>query len=400
MKERASSASKRERKDERKSNVGNLKDDSDSGSRDDLEDADPDKEDSVDNMATVVGARWKKLTPAQRRPFIEMAALDQQRYRQEMDVYREKLLRETAIGTAYLERQSKQAAGAVAGETSHASSRDPEGAVQPPAGAIEGSVAVATTTPGGETNDAVAAGQPQGLPPPNDSASTPLGRSSIDQWLALQQANQNHQAQVQLGFHPSNLQLPLYGIPLGPSSDPLHHQLLALNQSAQLQSLQQLNPMQDLMTQLQQYGHVPQQTLGTQGLLYLLQQQQQQQLPFVAPQLQLGVWNPMAQATPDAWTLQDQLRYQQQMQNMLNMNSQAQSLQGPMNPRFGESFLSSYLPIGSQTSGGGADTQEILRRAIEATNASLPPSQATPNNSSQHANLAAALPPQQEHPAP
>jgi HMG (high mobility group) box len=362
MQEKASvaSASKSARKDERKGSVGNLKDDCDSVSRGDLEDADADKGGSVDNMATVVGARWKKLTPAQRQPFIEMAALDQQRYRQEMDVYREKLLRETAIGTAYLERQSKQAADAHAGETPQASSGDPRTDVQTPAAAVEESVAAATATPGGETNETVA-----------------------------------DQAQLQLGFHLSNLQLPISGSALGPGSDPLH-QLLMLNQAAQLHSLQQLNPMQNLMSQLQQYGHVPQQSLGTQEVLYLLQPQQQPL--FFAPQLQLGVWNPMAQAIPGAWTLQDQLLQQHQLQNMLNMSSSDQYVQGPMNPRFGESFLSSHLPMASQASGGEAGTQEILRRAIEAANASLPSSQATPNSSIQQANLAAALQqPQQEH---
>jgi HMG (high mobility group) box len=59
-------------------------------------------------MAKALGARWKSLPPSERRQYQDSAAQDQKRYRSEMAEYREKIIRGTAIGAAYLDRKEKE----------------------------------------------------------------------------------------------------------------------------------------------------------------------------------------------------------------------------------------------------------------------------------------------------
>jgi HMG (high mobility group) box len=62
-------------------------------------------------MAKALGARWKSLPPSERRQYQDSAAQDQKRYRSEMAEYREKIIRGTAIGAAYLDRKEKERQG-------------------------------------------------------------------------------------------------------------------------------------------------------------------------------------------------------------------------------------------------------------------------------------------------
>jgi HMG (high mobility group) box len=56
-------------------------------------------------MAKAMGSKWKALTSSQRRRYEELAATDQERYRKEKQEYREKQVRESTLGAAYLERK-------------------------------------------------------------------------------------------------------------------------------------------------------------------------------------------------------------------------------------------------------------------------------------------------------
>jgi HMG (high mobility group) box len=56
-------------------------------------------------MAKAMGSKWKALTMSQRRRYEELAATDQERYRKEKQEYRDKMVRESALGAAYLERK-------------------------------------------------------------------------------------------------------------------------------------------------------------------------------------------------------------------------------------------------------------------------------------------------------
>jgi HMG (high mobility group) box len=74
---------------------------------------------SFEAMAKALGSRWRHLAPEKKQRFVDMATKDQQRYRREMELYKEKLVSETVLGAAYLKKQrlqQEQAAAAAQGE--------------------------------------------------------------------------------------------------------------------------------------------------------------------------------------------------------------------------------------------------------------------------------------------
>lgn len=56
-------------------------------------------------MAKALGKRWKELTPNRRKKYTDLAEHDMQRYRLEMERYREKLVKETVVGSAFLKKK-------------------------------------------------------------------------------------------------------------------------------------------------------------------------------------------------------------------------------------------------------------------------------------------------------
>jgi LysM repeat protein len=71
---------------------------------------------SFEAMAKALGSRWRHLDPEKKQRFIDMASKDQQRYRREMEIYKEKLVAETVLGAAYLKKQRLQREQAAQGE--------------------------------------------------------------------------------------------------------------------------------------------------------------------------------------------------------------------------------------------------------------------------------------------
>jgi LysM repeat protein len=71
---------------------------------------------SFEAMAKALGSRWRHLDQEKKQRFIDMATKDQQRYRREMEIYKEKLVAETVLGAAYLKKQRLQREQAAQGE--------------------------------------------------------------------------------------------------------------------------------------------------------------------------------------------------------------------------------------------------------------------------------------------
>jgi HMG-box domain len=63
-------------------------------------------------MARDMGSRWRALSVSERQKYSDLAAADQARYRREMVEYREKIIRESALGAAYLQRKESAARAA------------------------------------------------------------------------------------------------------------------------------------------------------------------------------------------------------------------------------------------------------------------------------------------------
>jgi HMG-box domain len=79
-------------------------------------------------MARDMGSRWRALPVCERKKYADLAATDQTRYRQEMVEYRDKIIRESTLGAAYLQRKESAARAAEqqadSSRQSHGSARE------------------------------------------------------------------------------------------------------------------------------------------------------------------------------------------------------------------------------------------------------------------------------------
>jgi HMG (high mobility group) box len=62
-----------------------------------------------ETMAKTLGKRWKELPASGRKKYVDLAEVEMKRYRREMELYHDKLVKETTIGSTYLGHQKKKA---------------------------------------------------------------------------------------------------------------------------------------------------------------------------------------------------------------------------------------------------------------------------------------------------
>jgi HMG (high mobility group) box len=156
---------------------------------------------SFEAMAKALGSRWRHLAPEKKQRFTDMATKDQQRYRREMEVYKEKLVAETVLGAAYLKKQrlqQEQAAAATQQGEDGIASRGGEGGN--PQGEESGSATNAQVPSqiGIPAASSVFASPSEGASP----AAAPLSSDIAQQIMFLQQQQQQQILLSPLGQAP------------------------------------------------------------------------------------------------------------------------------------------------------------------------------------------------------
>lgn len=151
-------------------------------------------------MGKIIGSRWKELTPEQRRKYVEVAEKDKERYLREMDEYKKKVVRESALGQAALLRGQL----ANLGPCSAANQADSSPAMLPLATGLSSNIGDAT-----RHGQSYSQTTPPILTDPSQLLSQPVNQSfgiseSLNIIQQLLQARQQAADQQQLSQPPPN----------------------------------------------------------------------------------------------------------------------------------------------------------------------------------------------------